>query len=89
MSVFSLAITEEIKKAIRDEPQRRWDQQPRKRCVEQDLHPIAATSASFYFLKDAVRVVKIPPRLDAKGDAKIIEMMRRLRERELNEKNLS
>ena len=37
---------EEIKQAIRDEPERRWNQQPRKRCIEQDQHPHAATSAS-------------------------------------------
>ena len=38
--------TEEIRQAIRDEPERRWNQQPRKRCIEQDRHPHAATSAS-------------------------------------------
>ena len=38
--------TEEIRQAIRDEPQRRWDQQPHKRCVEQDRHPDAATSSA-------------------------------------------
>ena len=37
--------TEVIKQAIRDEPQRRWEQQPRKRCVDQDQHPSAATSS--------------------------------------------
>ena len=39
-------ITEEIKQAIRDEPERRRDQQPRKRCIEQDRHTNAAASAS-------------------------------------------
>ena len=38
--------TEEIRQAIRDEPQRRWDQQPRKRCVEQEQHSEAATSSA-------------------------------------------
>jgi hypothetical protein len=38
--------TEEIKQAIRDEPQRRRDQQPRKRCVDHDQHPDTAASAS-------------------------------------------
>ena len=38
--------TEEIRQAIRDEPERRWNQQPRKRCIEQDQHPNAAASAS-------------------------------------------
>ena len=38
--------TEEIRQAIRDEPRRRWDQQPRKRCIEEDRHPNAAISAS-------------------------------------------
>ena len=37
--------TEEIKQAIRDEPQRR-DQQPRKRCIEQDQHTDAAASSA-------------------------------------------
>ena len=36
----------EIKQAIHDEPERRWNQQPRKRCVEQDRHTNATTSAS-------------------------------------------
>ena len=40
------ATSEEMKQAIRDEPERRRDQQPRKRCVEQDHQPNAATSAS-------------------------------------------
>ena len=35
---INVAATEEIRQAIRDEPQRRWDQQPRKKCVEQDQH---------------------------------------------------
>ena len=44
---IDVARTEEIKQAIRDEPQRRRDlPRPRKRCVEQDQHPNAATSAS-------------------------------------------
>ena len=39
--------TEEIRQAIRDEPERRWDQQPRKRCVEQqDQYSDAAASIS-------------------------------------------
>ena len=37
--------TEEIRQAIRDEPERRWNQQPRKRCIEQDRQPHAAASA--------------------------------------------
>ena len=36
--------TEEIRQAIRDETERR-DQQPRKRCVEDDRQPNATTSA--------------------------------------------
>ena len=43
---IDVAANEEIKQAIRDEPERRWDQQPRKRCIEQDRHPNAAASAS-------------------------------------------
>ena len=39
------ARNEEFKQAIRDEPQRRRDRQPRKRCVEQDLHPYSEASA--------------------------------------------
>ena len=38
--------TEEIRQAIRDEPERRWNQQPRKRCIEQDRHPNTAASDS-------------------------------------------
>ena len=36
----------EIRQAIRDESERRRDQQPRKRCVEEVRHPNAAASAS-------------------------------------------
>ena len=43
---IDVAHNEEMRQAIRDEPERRWDQQPRKRCIEQDQHPHAATSAS-------------------------------------------
>ena len=43
---IDMAHNEEIKQAIRDEPERRWNQQPRKRCIEQDRHPNAAASAS-------------------------------------------
>ena len=39
--------TEEIKQAIRDEPRRRMDEAPGKRCTEEDRHPNAATSARF------------------------------------------
>ena len=38
--------TEEIRQAIRDEPRRRLDEAPGKRCIEQDQHPNAAASAS-------------------------------------------
>ena len=38
--------TEEIRQAIRDEHERRIDLQPRKRCIEEERHPSAATSAS-------------------------------------------
>ena len=40
------ACNEEIRQAIRDEAERRRDLQPRKRCIEEDRHPNAATSAS-------------------------------------------
>ena len=43
---IDVAITEEIKQAIRDEPRRRMDEAPGKRATEQDRHPNAATSAS-------------------------------------------
>ena len=43
---IDLAHNEEMRQAIRDEPERRRDQQPRKRCIEQDQHPNAAASAS-------------------------------------------
>ena len=42
---LDLARTEEIKQAIRDESERRRDQQPRKRCIEEERNPSAATSA--------------------------------------------
>lgn len=38
--------TELIRQAIRDEPQRRRDLRPRKKCVEQDQHPNAASSST-------------------------------------------
>ena len=37
---------EAIRQASRDEPERRRDQQPRKRCIEEDRQPNVATSAS-------------------------------------------
>ena len=40
------AANEEIRLAIRDEPRRRMDEAPGKRCTEQDRHPNAAASAS-------------------------------------------
>ena len=40
------AHNEEMRQAIRDEPGRRLDEAPGKRCIEQDRHPHAATSAS-------------------------------------------
>ena len=43
---IDLAITVEIKQAIRDEPRRRIDEAPGKRATEQDRHPTTATSAS-------------------------------------------
>ena len=44
---IDIAANEEIKQAIRDEPQRRWDQQPRKRCFEEERQIDAtATTAS-------------------------------------------
>ena len=43
---IDMAVTEEIKQAIRDEAERRRDQQPRKRCIEEDRHPNAVPSAS-------------------------------------------
>ena len=39
-------VHEEIAQAIRDEPRRRMDEAPGKRAVEEDRHPVAATSAS-------------------------------------------
>ena len=42
---IDLALTEEIKQAIRDEPRRRMDH-GHKRATEQDRHPNAAASAS-------------------------------------------
>ena len=43
---IDVARTEEMQQAIRDEPERRRDQQPRKRCNEEDRHSNAAVSAS-------------------------------------------
>ena len=43
---INLTINEKIKQAIRDEPERRRDQQPRKRCIEEGLHSNATASAS-------------------------------------------
>ena len=44
---IDVAANEDIRQAIRDEPERRWNQQPRKRCIDQDQHPhTAAASAS-------------------------------------------
>ena len=37
---------EELKQAILDEPRRRIDEAPGKRCIEEDRHPNAAPSAS-------------------------------------------
>ena len=45
-SPIDLARNEEMKQAIRDEPERRWDQQPRKRCIEEDRQPNTAASTS-------------------------------------------
>ena len=42
---MNTALTEEIRQAICNEPQRRRDLQPRKRCVEQDQHPDADATA--------------------------------------------
>ena len=55
----------EIKQAIRDEPERRWDQQPRKRCIEQDQHPTSAASASAQQEDDDEQIIKLP----AEGEA--------------------
>ena len=43
---IDIAVYEEIKQAIRDEPRRRMDEAPGKRATEQDRHPNASTSAS-------------------------------------------
>ena len=43
---IDVAANEDIRQAIRDEPERRWNQQPRKRCIEQDRQPNSAASAS-------------------------------------------
>ena len=40
------AANEEIRQAIRDEPRRRLDEAPGKRCIEQDRHPNTAASDS-------------------------------------------
>ena len=40
------ARNEEIKQAIRDEPRRRMDAMPGKRCIEEGGHPITSSSAS-------------------------------------------
>ena len=40
------ASNEEIKQAIRNEPERRRDQQPHKRCIEEDHRPNAVTPVS-------------------------------------------
>ena len=42
---LDVALTEEMKRAIRDEPRRRMDH-GHKRATEQDRHPNAATAAS-------------------------------------------
>ena len=41
---IDMAVTEEIKQAIRDEAERRRDQQPRKRCIEEDRHSYTASA---------------------------------------------
>ena len=43
---IDMTYNEEVAQAIRDEPERRRDQQPRKRCIEENQHHNAATSAS-------------------------------------------
>ena len=43
---IDVALNEEIRQAIRDEPRRRIDEAPGKRATEQDRHPNAATLAS-------------------------------------------
>ena len=43
---IDVALNEEIRQAIRDEPRRRIDEAPGKRATEQDRHPDAATLAS-------------------------------------------
>ena len=43
---IDVAYNEAIVQAIHDEPERRRDQQPRKRCIEEDRHPNAVPSAS-------------------------------------------
>ena len=43
---IDMTVNTEIKQAIRDEPERRRDQQPRKRCIEEDRHTNAAAAAS-------------------------------------------
>ena len=71
---IDLARTEEIKKAIRDEPRRRMDEAPGKRATEEDRHPNAATSASAQE-KEEVREEEPSnkkPRLD-EGVAKAVE----------------
>ena len=43
---IDMTHTEEMKQAILDEPRRRMDEAPGKRCTEEDRHPNAATLAS-------------------------------------------
>ena len=43
---INMTANEEIRQAIRDEPERRRDQQPRKRCIEDDRYPNAAAASA-------------------------------------------
>ena len=41
---IDVAYNEAIVQAIHDEPERRRDQQPRKRCIEEDRHSYTASA---------------------------------------------
>ena len=62
--------TEEIRQAIRDEPRRRMDEAPGKRCTEEDRHPNAATSASTQQKSEVEEIQSNKrPRLEVGGNA--------------------
>ena len=68
---IDVALTEEIKQAIRDEPRRRMDEAPGKRATEQDRHPNAAISASAQEGEEEEgeeQQISKKPRLDEGGD---------------------